>query len=244
MQPNWIWPWQLIWAKYILLLLGRKKTTHPSMMTKMSGMAASMLQSFHPLKSIHQHLSSIHFYVEILQDKSFHHYCTHLSEDVRQCLIYDGNAADSKLIGVEYIISGAQFEALPESEKPYWHSHQYEVCSGLLTMPGPVPDTLELAEMKKLKETYGKTWHFWQIDRGDPLPYGPAKLMGSFTADGQINTQLIKQLDDSIGGTNILSRREYRAKKGLAVDPSTLQTESRQIHWLFGIKNRLIIPCL
>lgn len=20
--------------------------------------------------------------------------------------------------------------------------------------------------------TYGKTWHFWQVDRGDALPYG------------------------------------------------------------------------
>lgn len=20
--------------------------------------------------------------------------------------------------------------------------------------------------------TYGKTWHTWQVDRGDPLPYG------------------------------------------------------------------------
>ena len=204
-----------------------EKTTHPSMMTKMSGMAASMLQSFHPLKSVHQHLSSIHYYVgDPSRQVISHHYCTHLSEDVRQCLIYDGNAADSKLIGVEYIISGSQFEALPDDEKPYWHSHQYEVCSGLLTMPGPVPDTLELAEMKKLKETYGKTWHFWQVDRGDSLPYGPAKLMGSFTADGQINTQLVKQMDDSIGGANIISRREYRAKKGLVIDPLTLHSKA------------------
>lgn len=200
-----------------------EKITHPSMMTKMSGMAASMLQSFHPLKSVHQHLSSVHFYVgEPSRQVISHHYCTHLSENFRQCLIYDGDSADSKLIGVEYIISAAQFEMLPENEKHYWHSHQYEVCSGLLTMPGPIPDNLELAEMKKLSETYGKTWNFWQIDRGDPLPYGPAKLMGSFTADGQINTQLVMKMDDSMGGSNILSRREYRAKKGLHVDSATL----------------------
>jgi hypothetical protein len=89
-------------------------------------------------------------------------------------------------------------------------------------MPGPVPDTLELAEMKKLRETYGKTWHFWQIDKGDPLPYGPPKLMGSFTADGQLNTQLIRTLDHSIGGDGMQARREYRTKKGLVIDPLTL----------------------
>ena len=204
-----------------------EKTTHPSMMTKMSGMAASMLQSFHPLKSVNQHLASTHYYVgDPSRQVISHHYCTHLSEDVRQCLIYDGNASDSKLIGVEYIISDAQFQALPDSEKPYWHSHQYEVCSVLLTMPGPIPDTIELTEMKKLKDTYGKTWHFWQIDRGDPLPYGPPKLMASFTSDGQMNSQLIRQMDESIGGSDITSRHEYRTKKGLFVDPLTLNPKA------------------
>lgn len=199
------------------------KTTHPSMMTKMSDMATSMLQSFHPLKSIHQHLTSMHYYVgDQSRQVISHHYCSHLSNDFRQCLIYDGNAFDSKLIGVEYIISATQFEALPLQEKSYWHSHQYEVCSGLLTMPGPIPDTLELTEMKHLKDTYGKTWHFWQIDRGDLLPYGPAKLMGSFTADSQINTQLVKQMDDSIGGPNMALRHDYRVKKGLYVDSITM----------------------
>lgn len=202
-------------------------TTSPTMMSKVSGMAASMLQSFHPLKSIHQHLASIHYYVGAPDRQVVsHHFCSHLTEDVRQCLIYDGNYADSKLIGVEYIISGAQFQALPEDEKPYWHSHQYEVCSGLLTMPGPVPDTLELAEMKKLRDTYGKTWHFWQVDRGDRLPYGPAKLMGAFTADGQVDSQLVRSMDHSVGGDSLQTRREYRHKKGLVMGPLTLHPKA------------------
>ena len=46
------------------------------------------------------------------------------------------------------------------------------------------------------EDTYGKTWHFWQVDKGDPLPYGPAQLMGSFTADGQVNGQLLKLRDE------------------------------------------------
>jgi hypothetical protein len=33
-------------------------------------------------------------------------------------------------------------------------------------------------------KTYGKVFHFWQVDRGDPLPMGPPRLMMSLTADG------------------------------------------------------------
>ena len=34
------------------------------------------------------------------------------------------------------------------------------------------PMIAETMEMQKLVNTYGKTFHTWQIDRGDPLPYG------------------------------------------------------------------------
>lgn len=204
-----------------------EKTTHPSMMTRVSGMASSMLQSFHPIKAVHQYLTSIHQYVGAPDRQVIaHHFCTHLTEDVRQCLIYDGNATDSRLIGVEYIISAAQFAALPPAEQAYWHSHQYEVCSGLLVMPGPVPDTLELAEMRKLCDTYGKTWHLWQVDRGDPLPFGPPKLMGSFTADGQVHTQLVRAMDEANGGPDFLSRQQHRMKKGLHVNPTTINPQA------------------
>lgn len=43
--------------------------------------------------------------------------------------------------------------------------------SGELYAPR-VPVIPENQEMKLLVDTYGKTWHFWQIDRGDKLPFG------------------------------------------------------------------------
>lgn len=104
----------------------------------------------------------------------------------------------ARLIGVEYVISRAMFEALPEQEKKYWHSHVYEVKSGLLMMPR-IPDAMERPEMNKLVNTYGKTWHFWQVDRGDPLPYGEPKLMCSIIKDGMVNKDLIRQRDTKFG---------------------------------------------
>ena len=43
----------------------------------------------------------------------------------------------------------------------------YEVKSGMLVAPS-VPEMAEHMEMEKLVNTYGKTWHTWQVDRGDP----------------------------------------------------------------------------
>ncbi len=40
-----------------------------------------------------------------------------------------------------------------------------------------VPVLAEDLEMKKLINTYGKTFHTWQVDRGDTLPLGkPSSL--------------------------------------------------------------------
>ena len=61
-----------------------------------------------------------------------HHFCACPNEDVRQCVIYDSDKPNARLIGTEYIISDKLFETLPEEEKVYWHSHKYEVQSGTL----------------------------------------------------------------------------------------------------------------
>jgi hypothetical protein len=44
-----------------------------------------------------------------------------------QCLIYDTDAADARLIGVEYVVAESVFASLPSEEKKLWHSHEYEV---------------------------------------------------------------------------------------------------------------------
>jgi hypothetical protein len=63
----------------------------------------------------------------------------------------------------------------------------------MLIMPNPiVPNKVwEIAETEEMKEViglYGKTFHFWQIDRGDTLPLGKAELMMTFTKDEQVCT--------------------------------------------------------
>ena len=63
--------------------------------------------------------------------------------------------------------------AVSQEEKKLWHSHRYEVSSGVLYGPN-LPAVAEKEVMKEIQATYGKTWHTWQVDRGDPLPLGRA----------------------------------------------------------------------
>lgn len=120
-----------------------------------------------------------------------HHHCAHQNEEMLQCLIYDSPDADARLIGLEYVISETLFLTLPDDEKRLWHSHEYEVKSGLLFMPG-VPGPIERQDMEKLAKTYGKVFHFWQVDRKDNLPLGIPQLMMAFTREGQIYDDLVK----------------------------------------------------
>ena len=111
--------------------------------------------------------------------------------DVRQCLIYDTPEPNARLIGVEYMISASLYRTLDSAERKLWHSHVFEVKSGMLILPGPAAlptHAWEVAETKEMEDVvglYGKTYHFWQVDRGDKLPLGGPELMMSFTAEGQ-----------------------------------------------------------
>ena len=127
-----------------------------------------------------------------------HHYCSHANEDVNQCVIYDGDGPNARLIGVEYIITDKLFKDLPDEEKKLWHSHIHEVKSGTLLAP-KIDSISEHKVMEKLVNTYGKTFHLWQIDRGDKLPLGEPTLMMAFTKEGQLDERFIKERDKMYG---------------------------------------------
>ena len=88
------------------------------------------------------------------------------------------------------------YETLDPEEQKLWHSHEFEVKSGMLILPTPSThnghgdkwEKLETEAMKEVIGLYGKTWHFWQVDKGHELPLGRPTLMGSLTEDRQTNT--------------------------------------------------------
>ncbi|KAH6654266.1 hypothetical protein BKA67DRAFT_658575 [Truncatella angustata] len=180
---------------------------------------AGLMQDFQPVKQICAHLNAFHTYAdEPGRFVEANHYCTHLTSDMRQCILYDGPGPDAKLIGIEYMVTPKLYEELPQDERKYWHSHVFEVKSGMLIMPGPTAPGLATAweaaeneEMKEVVHLYGKVYHLWQTDRGDKLPLGEPKLMTSFTSEGQFDFAKAVGDRDRRFGSDYKRKREARA---------------------------------
>jgi hypothetical protein len=182
------------------VMLGRKAAVtakigqgHP-LKHRVLDVAAAALQPKYPVEAMSTYLNGFHMYADDMgRQVEATHFCIHLRHDLHQCVIFDRNEPDARLIGIEYIISEERFRALPEDEKRLWHSHDHEVKSGILVAPG-IPDLAEHAYFNDLATTYGKTFHAWQYDRDD-FPYGIPQLMMGFTQDGQLDEALIRDRD-------------------------------------------------
>jgi len=169
------------------------------------------------VNAIHQHLCAFHYYADDQKRQiEAHHFCHHWSKDLHQCVIYDSDQPNARLIGIEYIIPRKIFETLDAEEKRYWHSHKYEVESGMLVLqtkslvPNAVNDTAEQPAMLELQDTYGKTIHTWAPDIHAELPLGPPNLMMSFTGPGMINETKLRERDEKLG-ISTEAKRELRA---------------------------------
>lgn len=170
---------------------------------------AALIQSRPPIEAISAYLDGFHFYNGERKGKmEAHHYVTVLNNDVMQAVIYDGNTANARLMGVEYIISERLFKTLPPDEKKLWHSHRYEVKSGSLIAPG-LPAVAEKALMSNIVNTYGKTWHTWHTERDQTLPLGVPALMMGFTQNGQLDPALLADRDRRFG-VNTSAIRQQR----------------------------------
>ena len=176
--------------------------------TRVLEAGAAVLQSKPPLDAVNAYLDGFHFYSGRMQGQmESHHYCSILNDDLIQCVIYDGNVKDAKIMGVEYIVSAKLFEGLPDSEKALWHSHVHEVKSGQLIAPG-IPQVAEHALMARLVNTYGKTWHTWHTDLQKDLPLGVPQLMMGFTADGQADQAMVDARNQRFGVTTDEKRKD------------------------------------
>lgn len=139
-------------------------------------------------------------------------------KDLRQCLIYDSCRPDARLIGVEYMIPKSRYAQLDPEEQKLWHSHEFEVKSGMLVLPYPRShgrnkqawDDLETKAMEEVVGLYGKLYHFWQVDKGDDLPLGQPQLMGSLIESEQIDVDREMASRNQEHGIDLESKRKLR----------------------------------
>ncbi|XP_015876159.3 oil body-associated protein 2C [Ziziphus jujuba] len=159
---------------------------------------AAMVQSLKPIKQMNQHVCTFAIYAhDMSRQIETHHYVTRLNKDFLQCAVYDSDDSTGRLLGVEYIVSDRIFDALPPDEQKLWHSHAYEVKSGLWVNPR-IPEMVARPELENLAKSYGKFWCTWQIDRGDVLPVGAPALMMSpqGVSMGTVKPELVQKRDN------------------------------------------------
>lgn len=158
------------------------------------------------------------------------HYCGMVGGTMHQCLLYDSVEKGAKLLGVEYIVPDEMFQKLPEEEKKYWHPHTYEVLGGGLIAPS-MNKADEMAFMKVLLNTWGKTWHTWP-DPTTPVPMGEPLLMWALTADGQDKPGMVSERDKQFGvdSKQISKDRiaEIGFEKPMVPQPKSVDTIGRQ----------------
>ena len=90
-------------------------------------------------------------------------------------------------------------------------------------------DKQETEAMRDIMDLYGKTWHFWQVDRGDELPLGKPVLMGSLTADGQLDLKEELKERDAEFGLNYQTKA--RIRKEANVDKEGGQVAENADSW-------------
>lgn len=188
--------------------------------TKTLEAGAAMLRDKTPVSKINVYLDGFHFRSgDLHHQMEAHHYCAKVNEDLTQCALFDGNADNARLIGIEYIVSGKLFNSLPPDEKKLWHSHGFEVKSGQLVGPG-LPDVAEHAFMEKMMGTYGKTWHTWDTSNpANTLPVGIPQLMMGFTADGQIDPALPADRDKRFSISTAQKKQNRANIADVPIDP-------------------------
>jgi len=94
-----------------------------------------------------------------------HHWCRPAEGGITECALFDSDAPDAQLVGVEVIVPTATWKTYSKTEQALWHYHRVEIPKVSATLPGMSP-----AEAKKvvdsLLETYGKIYLLWDPTKG------------------------------------------------------------------------------
>lgn len=95
-----------------------------------------------------------------------HHRCKGVAGGLTECQLYDGDAPDARLFGVEVVVDPTTYGAFDPAEQALWHYHKEELPRIDETYPDLSPE--EAAQVgKAIEETYGKIYLLWDPSQGD-----------------------------------------------------------------------------
>ena len=99
-----------------------------------------------------------------------HHYCKGVAGGLTQCLLFDSDSPNARLVGVEAIVPTATYNTFGKDEKANWHYHKDEIPKVEATLPDVAAEDAG-AIVKSIEETYGKIYLLWDPSKSD-LPVG------------------------------------------------------------------------
>ena len=116
------------------------------------------------------HIDAKKHFGEKNPDAIAHHWCKPVSGGLTECQLYDTDAPDAKLIGVEVIVDAATYNKFSTTEKAMWHYHKEEIPKVDAKLPDVSPE--EAAKIvKSIEETFGKIYIIWDPSKSN-VPQG------------------------------------------------------------------------
>jgi hypothetical protein len=99
-----------------------------------------------------------------------HHFCKGVAGGMFECLLFESDAPDARLVGVEVVVDAATWQGFDAAEQGLWHYHKEEIPLLQPALPGL--SEAEAAEVaQSLEETYGKVYILWDPTVSE-LPIG------------------------------------------------------------------------
>lgn len=102
-----------------------------------------------------------------------HHYCKGVAGGMFECLLFESDEPDARLVGVEAVIDAATWQGFDAAEQPLWHYHKEEIPLLQPTLPG-LSEEEAAGVAQSLEETYGKVYILWdptvsELPTGQPF---------------------------------------------------------------------------
>lgn len=89
-----------------------------------------------------------------------HHWCKTISKSLTECELFDSDAPNARLVGVETIVPTAVWKTFPATEQALWHYHKVELKKIHATLPD-TPKNQQAKIIAAISETYGKVYILW-----------------------------------------------------------------------------------
>jgi hypothetical protein len=103
-----------------------------------------------------------------------HHYCKPVRSGMIECLLFDSDAPDAHVVGIEVIVDKATYDGFDAEEQQFWHYHRAELPMVSATLPD-LSEEEAAAIVESLQETYGKLYILWDPSLGN-LPVGQPSI--------------------------------------------------------------------